>query len=83
MIGRVAFDFILRRLLRSVAPVALIIEILIVNFDDVAADSSGLRIPADMITLGKLRHYGLLSKKNPPLLLRIIVLARALPQVFA
>ena len=49
MIGFIAFDFVLRIVLRSVMDVALIVEVSGVDGDDRPRYSTGLGIPTDMI----------------------------------
>ena len=56
VIGLVAFDLILRLIRRGPASMALVIEILVMNPDDPAADPSCLGIPAYVISDGKSAH---------------------------
>jgi hypothetical protein len=50
MIGFVAFDLILRRVGARVVSVALVVEVMRVDPNDLAADAPGLRVPTDSIS---------------------------------
>jgi hypothetical protein len=56
MIGLVALDFVLRVIFRRTVPVALVVEILVMNPDDFAGHPPGLGIPTHMIAYGKSCH---------------------------
>ena len=49
MVGLVAFNFILRFILAAAMDVPLIVNVLGVDLDDLAADMSGFRIPGHVI----------------------------------
>lgn len=49
MVGLVAFNFILRFILAAAMDVSFIVNVLGVQFDDLAADMSGLRIPSHLV----------------------------------
>jgi len=51
MIGLAALDFVLRRFRARVMRVTLVLDVLRMNSDDRAADTPGLRVPADLIAV--------------------------------
>src|SRR5690606_15082483 len=61
MVGFVALDLVLRLFLRSVAIVAFVLEIALMNLGDRAADVAGFGIPGHVIAYLVTRHCLLLS----------------------